>query len=288
MADVIVEGFHRFGFDGVQLTLGVTGEAGGLGAEVAQPPDAAPVLKERLLADLSRLPDLRRRDPAAGGRMPMYNQAVANVARRIGGAVFVLSTLRGPLNIASQLRGVEDMLIDMLQSPAVAGEVLDFATDVALQVSRAALDSGADGLAFGEATCSPNFISPDMYRALVQPRHCRLIAGLRAMGWRCVGLHICGNITPILDDMIATGVDFLDVDYQVPAADAIAMSHGRVALRGNLNPAGTLLRGTPDAVRAEAAELRRAAADARWIISSGCDIPPGTPAANIAALCETG
>jgi uroporphyrinogen decarboxylase len=287
MADVIVRGQEQFGLDGVQLTLGVAGEVEALGARVDQPADGGPIVRQHLLADGASLEDLRRRDAATGGRMPMYLAAVAKVARRIGGHSFVLSTLRGPLNIASQLCGVEGVLIDLIERPDHVRDVLEFATDVAIAVSRASLDGGADGLAFGEATCSPNFISPTMYLEQVQPCHTRLVAALKEMGWRFVGLHVCGGILPILDGMIATGVDFLDVDYQVSVADAVAHARGRVALRGNLNPSGLFFLGKPDDVRNETVAACRAAAGSRWILSSGCDIPPGTPAENMNAFVET-
>jgi MtaA/CmuA family methyltransferase len=284
MASVIVNGCREFGFDGVQLTMGVSGEAEALGALVEQPADGAPLIKQHPLKDASRLDSLRTMDAATGGRMPMYHAAVAEVVREIGDEAFVVSTLRGPLNTASQLRGVEDMLVDMIEDPPAVERVLDFATDVAVRCSRASLDAGAHGVMFGEATCSPNFISPAMYRRFVQPRHVRLVAALRAMGWRCVGLHVCGNILPILDDLIATGADLLDIDYQVPAVRAIEQAAGRVTLRGNLDPVSLLLNASPERVRSKTLELSAQAAGARWIISTGCDIPPGTPRANLAAL----
>ncbi|MBI4578697.1 MAG: uroporphyrinogen decarboxylase family protein [Planctomycetes bacterium] len=284
MADVIVAGCRDLGLDGVQLTMGVAGEAEALGATVEQPSDGAPLIKQHPLKDVGRLDDLRQFDPAAGGRMPMYHAAVAETVRRIGEDTFVVSTLRGPLNIASQLRGVEDMLVDMIDNPGAVERVLDFATEVAIRCAQASLESGAHGLAFGEATCSPNFISPAMYRRFVQPRHVRLIAALRPMGWRHVGLHVCGNILPIIDDLIATGADWLDVDYQVPAAKAIERAAGRVALRGNLDPVAVFLHGDPQQVMARTTELIREVADSRWILSSGCDIPPGSPRENLAAF----
>jgi MtaA/CmuA family methyltransferase len=218
--------------------------------------------------------------------MPMYHAAVAETVARIGGEAFVLSMLRGPLNIASQLRGVEQVLMDMMVDPEGLERILDFTTEAAVRCSKASLEAGAHGLAFGEATCSPNFISPDMYRQFVQPRHARLIGELRRMGWRFVGLHVCGAILPILEDLIATGADFIDVDYQVPAGDAVARAGRRIAMRGNLDPVADFLRGAPDALERKVAALRSAAADARWILSSGCDIPPGTPAANLAAFTK--
>ncbi|MBN1488338.1 MAG: uroporphyrinogen decarboxylase family protein [Phycisphaerae bacterium] len=287
MADAMVAGYRRFGFDGVQLTLGVTGEAEALGARVEQPPDGGPMLKQYLLADFAQLDTLRDRDPAGGGRMPMYQAAVRRVVDQIGDEAFVLSTLRGPLNIASQLRGVEDLLIDMLERPDDVERLLDFTTDVALAVSKASLASGAHALVYGEATCSPNFISPDLYRRLVQPRHARLIEGVNAMGWPFAGLHVCGNIRPIFADLIATGVQFLDVDYQVPVEEAVALSAGRVVLRGNLDPTSIFLQGSVEQVREATAAVVRAAAGARWIMSSGCDIPPGAPAGNLDAFVQS-
>lgn len=286
MADVMVRGCRQFGLDGVQLTMGVTGEAEALGARVDQPPDGAPLLKQHLLADLGALDRLRTRDPIRGGRLPMYHDAVRQVVDAIGDEAFVISTLRGPLNIASQLRGVEDMMIDLLERPEQAANVLDFTTDIALRVSEASLASGAHALMFGEATCSPNFISPEMYRRIVVPRHARLVDGLRKMGWRFVGFHVCGDLAPILEDIIRTGADLIDVDYQVSAARAIELARGRVALRGNLNPVTLFLQGKAHDVRETTTALCREAAGARWILSSGCDIPPGTAAETLAELAR--
>ncbi len=284
MADVTIRSAKRFGLDGVQLTLGVVAEPEALGAYVEKPKDGAPVLKEILLQDLSRLDELRGGPISRGGRLPMYHAAIAKVVREIGDRVFVISTLRGPLNIAAQLRGVEQILIDMIERPEEALRILEFTTVLAVQVSQASLESGAHGLMFGEATCSPNFISPAMYRRFVQPLHTRLMDRVKEMGWRYAGLHVCGNIKPILEDLIATGAVLLDVDYQVNAAEAATLAHRRVALRGNLDPSSLFYLGTQDQVFEKTAALCEEVSDTRWILSSGCDIPPGTPAENIEAF----
>ena len=287
MARVAVEGCRRFGFDGVQLSLGVTGEAESLGAKVDQPPDGGPVLRQHLLADLSNLDKLRPRDAACRGRMPLFLDALKRIRSEAGSTLFLLATLRGPLNITAQLRGIEDTLVDMIERPDRISRVLDFAVDVAIAASQATLSASADGVIFGEATCSPNFISPDFYRRLVLPHHVRLVQALRSMGWKVIGFHVCGNILPIVDDLISTGADLIDVDYQVPAGRAIELAGGRVTLRGNLDPSSVFRFGDAAKVRAQTRELCRVVSDARWILSGGCDIPPGTPAENLQAFAET-
>jgi len=194
--------------------------------------------------------------------------------------------MRGPFVIGAQLRGIEPILIDLIEDPRRVADVLSFATDVAIALGRALAGRGAHGIVLGEATCSPNFIAPAMYREQVVPHHARLVRALHEMGWRFVGLHICGNIIPIIEDILSTGVEFFDVDYQVGAAEAIARAAGRAALRGNLDPSADLRFGTPEKIRARVEALHREVAGARWIVSSGCDIPAGTPGENIAALVE--
>jgi uroporphyrinogen decarboxylase len=294
MADVIVRGYRTFGYDGVQLSLGVTGEAEALGADVAQPEDGAPVLQAPLLTDFpgpesrEQLGMLRTRDPTTGGRMPLYYEAVRRTVGRIGEEAFVLAMLRGPLLAASQLCGVEDLLIAMITAPDAVTSLLAFTTDVAQRLGMWLRASGAHGLMLGEATCSPNFISPAMYRSLVHPYHRTLVAGLREAGWDTLGLHVCGDITPIVEDLTATGVDLLDVDHQVDAEAAVERAENRVALRGNLDPSRIFRFGTPAQVRRATRALMAQVADApRWILGSGCDIPPGTPEANLRAWMET-
>lgn len=286
MAEVTINSVRRFGLDGVQLTLGVVAEPEALGARVERPEGGPPVLKEQLLADLSHLEELRGKSIAQGGRLPMFQEAVARVVEEVGEQVFVISTLRGPLNIAAQLRGVEQILIDMIENPEDAQRILEFTTDLAVQVACSSLASGAHAVMFGEATCSPNFISPVMYRRFVQPLHTQMISRVKELGWQFAGLHVCGNIKPILEDLIGTGATLLDVDYQVSAAEAVRLAGGRVALRGNLDPSAHFFLGTADQVHEQTTLLKNEVAGSRWILSSGCDIPPGTPAENLEAFVK--
>ena len=218
--------------------------------------------------------------------MPLFLEAVSDVMRRIGQEVFVLPILRGPLLAASQLRGVEQLLVDLIERPDLVEQVLDLTAELALRLGRALVETRAPALMLGEATCSPNFISPKHYRQFAQPRHQHLIARLKEAGWRAVGLHVCGDTRPVLDDMVATGADLLDIDHQVPVEEAMAIVSDRIVLRGNLDPSAVLRFATPDEIRTQTDQLCRIARGHRWIVSSGCDIPPGTPEENLRAFAE--
>lgn len=293
MARVIIAGYRRFGYDGAQMSLGVTAEAYALGARLEFPENSAPFLRERLLADSSgpvlreRLQELERVAFEDRGGLPLFFDAVRRVVAEIGDEAFVLATLRGPLLIAAQLRGEEQMLMDLLTDPETADAILAFSTGIAIRAGRRLAASGAHGVVMGEAVCSPDFISPDLYRERIAPLHARVIREWRAAGWRRTGLHICGKIMPIVEDILSTGVDFFDVDSAVSPADAARLVRGRAVMRGNLDPSSVLRFGATKTVRNAARAFLEAAAGERWIAGSGCDVPPGTPAENIAALVDT-
>ncbi|NLD44719.1 MAG: methyltransferase/corrinoid binding protein, partial [Chloroflexi bacterium] len=103
-------------------------------------------------------------------------------------------------------------------------------------------------------------------------------------GAEAVVMHICGRALPLVPDVAALGCDVMDIDAPVDPAAALAAS-GRMALRGNIDPAGVLLYGTPELVEEKVrAALAAAGRQGRFILSSGCDVPPDTPPENIAAL----
>lgn len=280
-ADVMAQGARRFGFDGVQLSLGVTTEAEILGAHVSHPPDSAPVLQQYLLQQFSQIATLRKANVLDSARFKMFLHALRSLVARIGDEVFVLATIRGPLLAASQLRSAQTLLMDMLDEPDNVDELLAFTTQLAQTIAEPLIATGAHGLLLGEATCSPSFISPTMYRRQVLPYHKRLVEGLKTMGWPVVGLHICGDTTAIIEDAIAAGVDFLDIDHQVPPAAAIQIARGRIVLRGNLDPSSDFRFASPEHTCTRTEALCRTVRNAPWIMSSGCDIPPGTPDENI-------
>jgi uroporphyrinogen decarboxylase len=284
MADVLLAGWRRFGYDGIQLSQGVTAEAEALGAPVDQGDDAPPTLTGHRLSDTLCPDALRAIDPTTAGRMPLLYEAIERLMQAVGREAFILPTLRGPMLLATQLRGIERLMMDMLDAPDAVGGLLDFCTDVALRLARPLVCLCDHGLLLGEAPCSPDMISPAMYRQLILPRHRRLIEGLHTMGFGGVGLHICGDIRAIFEDIIASGADFCDIDHKVSADDAIRLAGGRIAMRGNLDPSGTFRFGPAEQVTAQTAALRQTVAGHRWMLSSGCDIPPGTPEANLAAF----
>ena len=101
-------------------------------------------------------------------------------------------------------------------------------------------------------------------------------------------LHICGDTGPIIDDMIATGADGLEIDYKTDMISAHTKTRERTAFIGNIDPSGVIALGTAQEVEQKTRALLELFADTpRFILNAGCAIPPDTPSANLRAMIRT-
>ena len=150
-----------------------------------------------------------------------------------------------------------------------------------MRFAKAQVDAGADIIGVGDAAAS--LVGPNLYETLVLPYELRMVEALRAMGTR-VRLHICGNTRRILKGMGSLKCDIVDLDLASLAEGRQQMGNGQILL-GNINPVGVLRDGTPDTVTAALAECHRQAGP-QYIVGAGCEVPRGTPPANLMAMAR--
>ncbi len=188
--------------------------------------------------------------------------------------------VEGALAEAADLRGVAQLMADLYDRPQWVKELLEFCTEEEITFARAQVAAGADIIGLGDAVCSQ--ISPKMYREFGLPYEQRIFAAIREMG--AVGrLHICGNTTRIVADMGRSGAAIVDLDWMVDWGRAVqTLGEMGVAACGNFDPVRVMLQGTPEEVR-QAVLHCVATGDARSFIMAGCEIPDGTPVANLLA-----
>ncbi len=96
-------------------------------------------------------------------------------------------------------------------------------------------------------------------------------------------LHICGNTTAILPWLGRLGCEVVDLDWMVSLERARAAMGPEQVLAGNVDPVAVLRRGTPEFVAAAIEECHRQAGPS-YIVAAGCEVPRGTPEANLLAL----
>ena len=275
----IAEEFH---FDHVSAISDPARESSDLGAGVAWFDDQPPAILESraLLAEKTSLAGLRIPDPSAGPRMSDRVRGVELLRRNVGREKLVEGWVEGPCALAADLRGLNTLMLDFYDDPGFVRGLFDFVGETGLRFGLAQLNAGADLIGVGDAAAS--LIGPKFYRDFVLPYEKRLIQGLQAAGG-LVRLHICGSTRKLFKDMASLGAELVDLDWMAPISEAREQMGERQTLAGNIDPVRVLRDGTPDSIAAALAECHRQAR-IRYIVCAGCEVPRGTPEANLRAM----
>jgi MtaA/CmuA family methyltransferase len=269
-----------FDLDIVQAISDPYRETADFGATVEFPQDGLPVCKEPLLRELSDLKNLKPPDPATGTRMSDRLAAVQHFREQVGGEIPIMGWVEGALAEAADLRGVNEVMVDLYLNPDWLQELLEKCVQVGIAFAQAQVKAGADIIGLGDAIASQ--VSPDMYRQFALPYEQRIFAAVHEMG-ALARLHICGNTTHILADMAASGADIVDLDWMVDFQQA-AETYGSdgPAICGNFDPVAVMLHGTPEQVYQATLTCLQMGGN-RCISMAGCEIPDNTPHENLLA-----
>lgn len=270
-----------FGIDQVSCISDPWREASAFGAEIEFPANDSPRCRVHVLEHDRNLDRLPRPSVYDSPRTRDRIEAVKLYRQRVGSHYSVLGWVEGPIAAAADLRGVSAFLLDLVDEPEWAEELMDRVTDFAIQFAVAQVEAGADTVGIGDALASQ--ISPKLYQRFVLPRERRIVDAIHAAGGRAK-LHICGNITRLLPHIATLGVDVLDVDSMVDIGAARKAMGSRTVLMGGIDPVAVIKDGSPQAIAAELERCRQAALPA-YAPGGGCEIPAATPKENLKALC---
>ncbi|MHB1134591.1 MAG: uroporphyrinogen decarboxylase family protein [Chloroflexota bacterium] len=283
LAAAQIAGARSLGWDCVMCGVGVWRLHPFRPGIVAQEEDDDPQLTAAMVespADLARLtvPDFAA-DPYAS--VPL--RAAARIRAQLGPDFPIWMGVDSPWQTACLLRGVQGFMIDTIDRPGFVDDLLAFAFEATAALAHLALGVSGAHLYLMDALASASQISPTTYRRWAQPYEARMADLAHARGAYQM-LHICGNTTRNLEAMADTGSDVLDLDHAVSVAEAKRRVGGRVCLKGNVDPVGTLLQGTPEQVEAECRAIIAAGGPGGFILSSGCQVPRDTSVENVFAL----
>jgi MtaA/CmuA family methyltransferase len=208
-------------------------------------------------------------------------ESVRKMAKAVGKTHSVLGWAEGPLAVYADLRGVESMFLDLIDTPQMYLGPVEIITANQIRFAKAQVAAGADMIGVGDSVAS--LISPRMYQDYVLPFEKRLCDAIHEAG-AAVKLHVCGDINRSIHLMAQTGCDVIDIDWMVPVDKSRATVGPDITLAGNFDPSAVLLQGSPQDV-ADAARRCIEMGGRRFILQPGCEVPPGTPEQNLRAFC---
>lgn len=188
------------------------------------------------------------------------------------------------------LRGMEDLMLDLLAQPKLAHWLLERTAAcqrfAAAQFARA----GVDIVITGDDVAGQQgmLLKPATWRAFLKPH---LTATVRAVKQARPGTfvfyHSDGNMEAIIPELIEVGIDILNpVQPECMDPATIKRKFGdRLSFWGTVSVQQTMPFGTPDAVRAEVqARIRDVARGGGLILAPAHVLGPETPWENVVAF----
>lgn len=192
---------------------------------------------------------------------------------------------------ATFMRGMEPLLVDLAWNVGFVEELLRGLADYMLATMEILLARFRfDGVAVSDdyGTQRGMLMSPSLWRRLLKPLLAE-IYGLAKKHGRTVFHHSCGNIVPVIGDLVEIGLDVLH-PIQPEAMDIFQIKRefgSELCLCGGVRTQDLLPRGTPGQVRDEVKRLKEVMGrDGGYILEPGITLQADVPLENLVAMIE--
>ena len=291
VAEAFIKSVETYRFDGIYVEIDTATLAGALSAEVKFGSDEPALAFRGCLEDWKDIGKCKSVDISGYKYIQVWLKSVRLLRDYFKDEIFIRGNCdQAPFSLASMLRGMQNWFLDLYDNDRrdQVFELLEYCADVCTQFVGMMAQAGAHGISNGDSVAGPAMVSPEVYREFALPFERKVVTKAHAYGLPYI-LHICGDTTRILDQMPASGADGIELDYSTDAGKARAAFKNNIVFSGNIDPTGVLTAGTPNDVRRAVRKLlSEFDGSPKFILCSGCSIPPSAPSENIKALISEG
>lgn len=264
------------------MIMDLTVEAEAFGSTILFHEHEIPTVTGRLLEDEEAIEKLQIPD-LAQGRIPQYLLANKLCAEHIKDKP-VLAGCIGPFSLASRLYDMSEIIMLCYSDADIAHVLLRKCTDFIKSYCRAFKEIGVQGVVIAEPAAGllPNEGCEEFSSLYIK----EIVDELQDESFMII-LHNCGNTGNCTEAMLATGAKGYHFGNKIQIVDVLERCGQDVLIMGNLDPVGIFKMASPCQMREETLHLlHQAGKYTNFILSSGCDIPPHTPLANIEAFYQ--
>lgn len=191
------------------------------------------------------------------------------------------------------LRGMERLLIDIVENEELANYILDIPFKYHLEIAKKLTRMGVDMIWLGDDVGAQEgmLISPQLWRKYLKPRMVTICQELKKIRPSVkIAYHSDGNIYPIIDELIEIGVDLLN-PIQPESMDPAYLKKrygDRLSLWGAIDVQHTLPFGTLEEVKKETLQkIKVMAPGGGFIISPSQIVQLDTPLDNFLTFLDT-
>ncbi len=279
--EALYEKFHPdFVFPFMDLTV----ECEALGSPLQYSPEHTPLVAKKIIATYNDLKNLRLPEIGEGNRLHVYVETLELLVKNLPSSVVKCGYILGPLSLTGQLMGTSELALQSVLEPQMVHDLLQFCTEFLQKYLTALLAVKPGAIMILEPTAA--LFSPQQAEEF-SFRYIRQL--LAHMGETPCLLHNCGKIDHLVDAFASLELAGVSIGSCVEAPAIHSRLPEDFLLFGNLDPTRVFLQGEQADVQRETEKLLNAMkGKENFILSSGCDLPPGVSLSQIATFMETG
>ncbi len=288
IAETFIASIEKYQFDGILVDVDTVTLAGAVGVPVDFPLNEPARSGKGNLLTLEEVKNLRKVNIENYRYVQHWLEAVLLIKNHFKNEIFVRGNCdQAPFSLASMMRGSQNWMLDlMIGEQEQVTDLLDYCTDIGCQFIRLMAQTGCDMVSNGDSPAGPEMVSPEMYHKFALTYEKKLIEEAHNNNVPYT-LHICGNTDTILDMMLQSGTDALELDYKTDVRKIFDALHERTCFIGNIDPSGVIAMGTPELVEQKTIELLDIFTKTnRFILNAGCAIPSNTPEENLQRMIK--
>jgi uroporphyrinogen decarboxylase len=273
---------ERFKTPVVMSAMDLSAEAEAFGARVNLPENEIPTVVGSLVTSPGEARDLRVPSPG-DKRTSVYLETVERLGK-LPSRPLVLGSSIGPFSLAARLVGMTEAFTLTAGDPEWLHVVLEKAASFLASYAKAYKARGAGGVLMAEPAAG--LLSPRSMSSFSSAYIKRIVEAVEDESFRLV-LHNCAAKPVHLGPMLESGATTLHFGPPMDIPTALAGVPEGVTVCGNLDPTKIFFQSKPEEVARETRKLLAATREfSSFVISSGCDVPPGSPIGNLQAFFE--
>ena len=188
----------------------------------------------------------------------------------------------GPFSLAGRLYDMSELMMAIYIEPDTIKLLLDKCTEFITKYVQAMKETGVNGVILAEPAAG--LVSNEDCSAFSSAYVKKIVEAVQD-DYFMVVLHNCGNTGHCTAAMAEAGAGALHFGNQVEMLAAAAESPQDALIMGNIDPVAIMKMATPDVVHDSVAKLLKELEPyPGFVLSTGCDTPPGVPFENIDAF----
>ncbi|HLR20962.1 MAG TPA: uroporphyrinogen decarboxylase family protein [Tissierellaceae bacterium] len=285
-AEVIKRGKEDFGLESANIGLGLRTLGAAMGSTLYYPERGINRLEEQILHNYADWDKLIDADPYNNEILTPLLEKTAKVKERLPD-INVGTRVTGPFSTAIAVRPVEKVLRDTKKNPEKLKELIELVVDNSLRwVEAFTKEFGKATVSIADPVTCTDILSHKQFMEFSFPEMKRLTSGIKEITGFKPSLHICGHTKGIWEDLRELEISSFSVDDCEDIGETREALGDLFTIVGNVPPVNILKNGSVDDVIQSVKDcIRKGATSPKgYILSSGCQIPIGTPKENLEAF----